>query len=162
MFEKRESCLEYAEQCADAGVNGYIRKPFKLEDLMRRVTFLVESKEEVKSEVESLTDDAHPKLREVVKYIHENFSRSINIEDLSRSHGISSGYLARLFKENAGKSLVRYINKLGVIKAKNLLEDTDLTTAEIMDKVGFSTDQHFFKQFKRYTGYTPKLVENNP
>lgn len=155
-----ESCIEYAEQCADVGVNGYIRKPFSPEGLMNRVSFLLGIEDTSGDEVDAAAKYGHLKLREVMDYIHKNYSHAINIAHLSRDLGISSGYLARLFKKDTGETLVQYINRVRIMKAKALLQETDLTIADIMEKTGFSTVQHFFKQFKRYAGCTPKTFRN--
>lgn len=76
------------------------------------------------------------------------------------SVGISQDYLGRIFKYSTGMSITSYLNRQRAMKARELLENTDLTIPEVMEKVGFSTAQHFFKQFKRYNQATPKSFQS--
>ena len=48
----------------------------------------------------------------------------------------------------------------GATSLKDLIRKTGLPLSEIMMKVGFNTEQHFFSQFKRFTGVTPKSLRS--
>ncbi len=39
--------------------------------------------------------------------------------------------------------------------ARNLLQSTDMSMAEIAAEIGYSNLSHFFNNFKRYYGITP-------
>jgi two-component system response regulator YesN len=148
------SCLEYAEQCADCGVSAYITKPFQIAELIQRMNSLLNS---VKSEEGSLGRERiqHPRLRKAVAYIRMNHSEAISIERLAHRLDVSSGYLSRLFKKELGMTFSRYLNRFRVGKAKTLLKNEDIKLAKVMTRAGFKTEQHFFKEFKRVTGMTP-------
>ena len=48
-----------------------------------------------------------------------------------------------------------YLNGVRIGKAKELLENTDLTVSEICAQTGFNSDQNFIRVFKKYVGMTP-------
>ena len=154
-----QSCASCAERCADLGVSGYVKKPYDIDDLICRIHSLVNANKTSKEDInfrEFLENIDHPKVREVVTYIHGNYSHPITINCISNNFGICSSYLGTLFKEHLSLTFTEYVNKLRIEKAKKLIEETDFTISEISEKVGFSTEQHFFKQFKKYTDTTPK------
>lgn len=143
----------YAEQCADLGVSGYVNKPYDIEELAKRIGKAASTY--VPRRLAPESGDLHAKLREAAAFVNENYCLGITAEDVSRKVGISPDYLCRLFKQGLGCTLISYIAKVRVEMARRLVEETDLTMAEIMEKTGFSTEQHFYKQFKKHTGTTP-------
>jgi len=50
-------------------------------------------------------------------------------------------------------------------KAKELLETTDKTVYDISKEVGYNNEQSFYRNFKKFTGFTPieyrKQIEVN-
>lgn len=66
-------------------------------------------------------------------------------------------YLSKLFKKNTGSSLMDYVTKVRIERAKELLERTVLTISEIAIETGYSNTAYFTKMFKKYTnGVTPR------
>jgi transcriptional regulator GlxA family with amidase domain len=61
----------------------------------------------------------------------------------------------RRFKQASGETPLAYLQKLRVEASKKLLEKGDLKIAAIAGKVGYQTEAHFRKLFRRYTSLTP-------
>lgn len=150
-----KSCLEYAEKSAHLMVSGYFSKPYDVDRIMDRLQFLLNNNSDICEKSLLPQKTRHPLLRKVMEHLEDNYTSPLSINNISKKAGISSSHLSRLFKENLNLSFTQYMNRLRIEKAKELLEDKSLTIGEIMSNVGFSTEQHFFKQFKRYTGTTP-------
>lgn len=150
-----KSCLEYAEKSAHLMVSGYFCKPYDIDRIMRRLDFLLNSAPQADNKTLLPNRVKHPLLVKVVEHLENNYKSPLSINHVSKKAGISSSHLSRLFKENLNLSFTQYMNRFRIEKAKELLDDKNLTINEIMNSVGFSTEQHFFKQFKRYTGTTP-------
>ena len=68
---------------------------------------------------------------------------------------VSEAYFRRLFKVYSGMSPVEYRTVSKICRAKQYLEDDELTVSEIADKLKFADTSYFVKQFKRATGKTP-------
>ena len=89
-------------------------------------------------------------------YIQQNLSNAnLSLEDVSSYLGISSSYLSVLFREVLKKGFVDYLNERKIAAARQLLEATEMTVAEIGYKSGFHSPQNFNRVFKKYTGETP-------
>jgi AraC-like DNA-binding protein len=68
---------------------------------------------------------------------------------------LSEKYLSSLFKKEVGENLVAYINKYRITRAVQLLKETRLSISEIAFSVGYSSIQHFNKNFKTVTQQSP-------
>ena len=79
----------------------------------------------------------------------------IKIDQLAKNLDVSTSYLSRIFKQQTGETLNMFITKEKIIRARVLLENTDLTLAEISYKLGFSSQSYFTYVFRKYVGTTP-------
>ncbi len=70
--------------------------------------------------------------------------------------GVAMRTLARLFTKHLGWSVAEEIKKTRIRQACQLLEETELTLSEIAGQVGFAGLQHFRRNFKQTTGYSPR------
>ena len=94
-------------------------------------------------------------LRKAERYIWENYSRKISLEEISRASGLSAPYFSTIFKEEMGENLSGYLNRLRAEKAAALLTETGKSLNEIASSCGFDDQSWFSKIFKRYTGVSP-------
>jgi len=151
------SCLQYAEQCADLNVSGYINKPYKIDDLVRRIKNVLEPVFIPSGDMDD-NDFAglSSRLKEVLEYIGLNYQRPLTLRTIARELSASSDYIGKLLKQDLGLSFSMYINGIRVEKAKSMIIEGDLSISDIAARTGFGSEQNFFKQFKRHTGVTPK------
>lgn len=92
----------------------------------------------------------------VKKYIKQNYSTDIQLDDLAKVAHISSSYLSTLFKEKTGSTFTEYLIKYRLNQAVQLLLVTPpLKLKEIADLVGYHDYAQFNKIFKRYMGMSP-------
>ena len=92
----------------------------------------------------------------VQQYIQLNYSKKIKISELADSLNISRAHLYKIFKNDTGTSIENYLVTVRMNEARRLLEDTDLSIAEISSLGGYTQYYNTFsKMFKRYTGLTP-------
>ena len=99
--------------------------------------------------------DRNPVVEQIKAYIELNYEKEINRKDLSALVFLNPDYMDRVFKEQEGISVNRYINKVRMEKAQLLLEKTQMQVLEIADKVGYSSLSNFNMQFKQYCGLSP-------
>ncbi len=88
-------------------------------------------------------------------YINNNYNKNITLEDVSSFVGFSENYFSTLFKKETGEGFNKYLSKIRVDKARQLLRKTRLSVQEICNEVGYSDIKHFTKTFKGETGLTP-------
>jgi len=74
---------------------------------------------------------------------------------------ITEEYLIRLFKRHMNMTPMRYLNNMKMETATSLLLNSDLSVKEISWKLGFSSQYHFSRNFKAYSGCTPTEYRSN-
>ncbi|WP_130859608.1 AraC family transcriptional regulator [Gracilibacillus phocaeensis] len=96
------------------------------------------------------------KLTSFVKhYLDKNFREDITLDRLAKAGHSNKYYLSHAFKKDMGVSPIEYLNNVRIKDAKNLLETTDYSIAEIAEINGFSSLSFFSQTFKRETSFTP-------
>lgn len=90
------------------------------------------------------------------KYMEDNFSKTILIEELAQSFSISSRHFKRRFKSATGETPLNYLQKLRIDSAKNMLEEKSKSIDEITYSIGYENSSTFRKLFKKYTGISPR------
>ncbi|MEE4247408.1 MAG: helix-turn-helix transcriptional regulator, partial [Kangiellaceae bacterium] len=85
------------------------------------------------------------------------------VSELADAVNMSRSNLLRKLKKQTGKSASQYIRKIRLDKAKELLEDSEMTISEISYEIGFSNSSYFIKCFREEFGFPPgesrKLTE---
>ena len=61
--------------------------------------------------------------------------------------GISVAYLQRLFRQVHGVTIIDYLNRMRIERAKFLLLNTNEPVVEIAIEAGFNSRQHFARVF---------------
>ena len=92
---------------------------------------------------------------DVANYIQHHLSEPISAEDIAKELYLSRPYLSRKFIEETGESLTDFILKEKTEEAKRLLRYSDKSLTAIGNFLGFSSQGHFSRVFKRYTNLTP-------
>ena len=95
-------------------------------------------------------------LMQVTNYVQHNLSKPIDVETLAKSMFISRTHLATKFKQETGMTLTDFILGEKIEEAKRLLRYSDKPLSLIADYLGFSSQSHFTKAFKKHTGTTPR------
>ncbi|OWA34488.1 AraC family transcriptional regulator [Saccharibacillus sp. O16] len=98
---------------------------------------------------------AHHYIRKATEYLHQNYDRSIRVEEIAAAVNLHPGYLHRLFRQHTGRTLTDYLNALRMDKAKMLLAGSGIPIADVADYVGIASRQYFHQLFRKYTGCTP-------
>lgn len=96
----------------------------------------------------------HPKLRYAIDYIQAHLAASLTVAEVAAVVQMSSYYFSRCFKQSTGLSPHQYIVQQRVERAKLLLR-SPLPLAQIAAQVGFASQSHFNRHFKRWVGLTP-------
>jgi AraC family transcriptional regulator len=100
------------------------------------------------------------RLRAVIEYIDEHLGSELSLDDLAAVARLSPYHFARLFKNSTGLPPHQYVIARRVERAKELLRDrVRLPLAEIALEMGFSSQSHFTRHFKRLVGVTPRLFQ---
>ena len=82
----------------------------------------------------------------------------ISVEALAQSLGVNRIYLTRIFKEDYGVSIKKYLISVRMNYAKRFLEDGH-SVAAVAEMVGYSDAFGFSRMFKSYFGISPSDVK---
>lgn len=90
------------------------------------------------------------------KYIEEHLDdNNLNVDQIAVELAMSRATLYTKVKHTYAAGVGEYIETKRMEKAKEMLSKTDLSIAEIADKIGYSTPRYFSTRFKIYTGESP-------
>lgn len=162
------STIERAERCADLMVYGYIRKPFDSFDLLKRVRERLNENTdmadiETNHSIFASANGLSNPIKQSVKFINNHFRKPIGSKDVAAQILVSREYIGKKFKKELGHSINEYINRLRIEKSKQLLlQNRDIKLSQVSHQLGFKSESHFLRIFKKYTGMTPNAFKKSP
>ncbi|WP_099467386.1 response regulator [Konateibacter massiliensis] len=89
------------------------------------------------------------------EYIEKQYHKDISLDEVSKEVDISPYYFSKLFKEETGENFVKYVTNIRMNKAKELLNNTDMSMKEIGLRIGYADPNYFSRIFKKNIGVTP-------
>ena len=90
--------------------------------------------------------------------IQRRFREPLGLADVARALYVSTYHLCRLFKEETGLPIHRYLNRLRLREALERVAEGGDELTEIALSVGFSCHSHFTRAFRREFGVPPSEV----
>ena len=88
-------------------------------------------------------------------WMEANFQDSATLEDIAAIASMNSQHFLRMFKQVYTITPHQYLIDLKLKKAKQLLEDNDLTISDICQSIGFESVFSFSMLFKKRFGMPP-------
>ena len=96
------------------------------------------------------------------EYIMENYRNSdFDYKGLCHTTGLEYAYFSELFKKTFKMSPVRFVTKMRIDYAKELLVTNRRSISEIAEMCGFSNTYYFSNVFKKQTGFSPSQYPVN-
>lgn len=96
------------------------------------------------------------RLMTMLSFIHENYSKKLNLAEIAQSASVSKRECLRCFQNGIHESPFDYLIGYRIECAKKLLRSTDMPITEIALETGFSNNAYFSKIFRRECGETPR------
>ncbi|VEJ19279.1 hybrid sensor histidine kinase/response regulator transcription factor [Capnocytophaga canimorsus] len=152
------------------GVEAYLRKPFQAEELLIRIAKILENRELLKQKymnavIQNTTqekpyanDDNLKFLQHINSIIYSN-PKDVTVSFLAEKTLMSISQLSRKLSGITGCSTVSYIGKVRLTKAKRMLQNSNMSMAEIADACGFENANYFTRLFKKEFGMTPSQFQ---
>ena len=91
----------------------------------------------------------------VKSFLDEHYKEKLSLESVAGHFFIDKHYLARLFKEKYGVTLVTYLQQVRITHAKRMLRFTDKSIEEIGLECGIGELNYFSRVFKKLEGVSP-------
>ena len=99
---------------------------------------------------------AHDKVERVTRYVTENHAREIPLATVAELVGMSESAFSRFFSKATGNGFVRFVNRVRIAKACELLTSTELPITDICFAVGFNNVANFNRRFRELKSATPR------
>lgn len=101
------------------------------------------------------------RLIKMMEYIEMHLHEKIELSDIAEHVNLSRTYASAAFKEELGITISEFIKRERLLEAKRMLRETQLSSSEISEKLGFCSQSYFTKQFTEMEGVTPQNYRMN-
>ena len=88
------------------------------------------------------------------KYLERNLWE-VNPEALEAEFGYTDGYLRKLVRSMTSESLTKYCMEHKLEYAAKLMEETDLSVNQVIERLGYQNKTYFYRIFREKFGKTP-------
>ena len=180
--------FEYAQRAMRLEISDYLLKPVGIEqikELMIKIGELKESDRKVRSYLKSVTDydfdvsssqrmavnikeitgyrDGEEPAADIVSkvkaYVLRHYREDIGVDSIAAHLNITPNYLSSIFRAQAGEKLSDVLSDVRISKAKELLENPNITVKEASEQVGYYNAKHFARVFQKAVGVTPSAYK---
>ena len=138
--------LLHADTLSDEAIRGCCKS---LLELLRSLLLSRESRKAV------LPTRGMSIFNEFISMVNAHCTEHHGVVFYAKEIGISREHLSNLVTAASGRTASSWIDEALLSRAKILLGHTDLTSAEISDRLNFPAPAHFARFYKRLTGMTP-------
>ena len=152
--------FEYAREALRQGVVDYLLKPIDKVELGRVLEDIIVNKlagsllsvqKDNQQYDEILGKDFQEMSKlmyKMIKIVHEEYGKNMNLSMLADRLEISNGYLGKLFAKETGMKFSQYLMKYRMHLAKELLNNTDYKVSYIASRVGYTNMNYFYTHFQ--------------
>ena len=139
----------------------YYERVEKAEDSKQLYSYLMEVTVDISEKINEIYNSTTGQIVNAAKnYIGKNYMQAITLSDVAKHAIVSEKYLCKVLKMKTGKTFKEIHNEIRIQKAIKLLEETNMKTYEIAEKVGLADSRYFGQLFKKVTGMTPREFKN--
>lgn len=85
--------------------------------------------------------DGNARINKIVQFVEGNYQRKISLEDIGEEVGMSATSVCRFFKKYTHQNLWNYLNGFRIVRAAQMIVETDDPIAEIGMRAGSTTSR---------------------
>ena len=135
--------------------DAYIRAMLAMDEPERITALSTRSGLDFAARVREFRLSCGPAVKLCRDYISKHLHYKLTLQELADAAHISLPYMHRLFQTHLGLAPGQYIAKIRMEEAKTLLRSGSLSMGAVAREMGFSSQQHFSRQFRSVCGMTP-------
>lgn len=94
-------------------------------------------------------------IQEAMRYMRENATRALTVEQVARHVGMSASHFAHRFSTVARVSPMRFLKQLRLEAARELMLGRSMRAGDAATQVGYESTSHFTRDFKQAYGAAP-------
>ncbi len=96
------------------------------------------------------------RVRRALEFIDQQFFSDLAVEQIAREAHLSTSRFSHLFKSQMGLTPIKYLTKVRIQNARQMLKNSKTSFADIAQELGYSDQSYFTKVFKKLEGLTPQ------
>jgi len=98
------------------------------------------------------------RVKRTIKVMNQSLNAHLTENELARQVGLTAQHFCVLFKIETGETPGRYLQRLRLDRARELLQDDEsyLSVKEIAARVGCHDISHFVRDFEKRFGLSPR------
>ncbi|UJW87005.1 helix-turn-helix domain-containing protein [Devosia sp. SL43] len=97
----------------------------------------------------------------MVRHIVENITEPLSAESIADVVGLHPNYATNLFTKVMHISVVKFVTRMRLIRARSLLFDGSLSIANVAFQSGFVSQTQFYEHFRKAYGMTPSQMRKD-
>lgn len=101
------------------------------------------------------------RLRKVEEYVDSRLGETIDLNELAAVAGVGRRHFGRSFRQQTGETPHRWIMLRRTLRAKEMIDRSDIPLCEIALMCGFASQSHLTIAFKKLLGTTPNRRRQN-
>lgn len=105
---------------------------------------------------EKVNSSAAQRIQMAAKFIYENYSSDLTLQQAAQEAGMRDTYFSALFKKITGFGFKEYLTNIRIQHATQMLENGTLSVTQIALACGFSDGNYFGDAFLKKTGMSPR------
>ncbi len=109
---------------------------------------------EAQQEGDRLVDAIH-------SYLLEHLDEPLSLDRLSREFGYSKVHILRCYRQATKQSPMQHLAELRLVRAKELLRQTELSISQVAHSVGYASLASFSHFFRRHEKRSPSQYREN-
>ncbi|MCA0756937.1 AraC family transcriptional regulator [Paenibacillus sp. N4] len=141
----------------EAGIGVPIPAPDKFETIGELKDVFFSLFEDIQAKLSMKRNNKQEELvRKINELVDKEYANpSFGLNWIADELGMSSIYVSRIYKQQTLNAIVDVINNVRLERAKEQLEQTDLSVIDIALKCGYTSSSYFHRMFKKSFGVTP-------
>lgn len=177
LLQKDNPCFEAIEKTLSTFIGLLKIGEYTIKDkllverlLIELVSDLFEYAEKEKVKIEQSDHTSLVLARSIADTIQDNFKKYteypkpenlslLSMHQVADSLSISKSTMLKVFKKVYSISPKQYLDQLKYNEAKMLLHQPKLSIGEISEIIGYQNIAHFSRQFKKWSGHSPKAYK---
>ena len=102
-----------------------------------------------------------PRVGRAIRYLSDNLSSPLSLDDVAAHSNLSRAHLACLFRKQTGIGPIAFQNQQRITKATQMLRMSFLPIKQIAIELGFMNQEYFSTCFRKVTGVSPRQYRRN-
>ena len=96
-------------------------------------------------------------MKQAVQCIYREYANAfLSVDDIAKEAGISVNRLNDLFKKEQGETAGKFLTKVRMERARELLDEGSEKMTAIAEKTGYTSTSYFARVFRKYYGMSPQ------